>query len=88
MRTSLVALAAALAGGRLPLETIWSFFTSAWSASCADEGLGMDPNGGCRPVPGSDAGLIMDPSGSTAPRTDEGLGMDRAAARPRNRTRA
>lgn len=63
MRTSLVALAlaAALAGGPLQLNTIWSFFTSAWSAS-ADEGLGFDPNG--NPAPQSDEGLGFDPSGA------------------------
>ena len=69
MRTSLVVLvlAAALASGLL---------ASLWSASCADEGLGMDPNGGCRPAPQSDEGLIMDPDGQPAPRADAGLIMD------------
>jgi hypothetical protein len=63
MRTSLVALAlaAALAGG-LPLDTIWSFFTSAWSAS-ADEGCGFDPDGRCSPAPQTDEGLGFDPDG-------------------------
>ena len=77
MRTSLVALAlaAALAGG-LPLDTIWSFFTSAWSASCADEGLGLDPSGRCSPAPKADEGLGFDPDGSTAPHMDEGCGFD------------
>jgi len=77
MRTSLVvlALAAALAG-RPVLEPIRSLLTSLWSASCADEGLGMDPNGGCRPAPQSDEGLGMDPDGKPAPQTDEGLIMD------------
>ena len=76
MRTSLVALAlaAALAGG-LPLDTIWSFFTSAWSAS-ADEGCILDPNGRCRPAPQADSGLDFDPSSSTAPHLDAGCGLD------------
>lgn len=69
MRMSLVvlALAAALASG---------LFASIWSASCADAGLGMDPNGGCRPAPQSDEGLGMDPDGQPAPQADEGLIMD------------
>jgi len=76
MRTSLVALAlaAALAGG-LPLETIWSFFTSAWSAA-ADAGCGLDPNGRCSPAPQTDVGLGFDPVGSTAPHSDAGCGFD------------
>lgn len=69
MRTALLVLilAAALASG---------FLASPWSASCADEGLGMDPSGGCGLAPQSDAGLGMDPNGKPAPQGDEGLGMD------------
>ncbi|MFL5533092.1 MAG: hypothetical protein ACJ8BC_14075 [Gemmatimonadales bacterium] len=78
MRTSLVALAlaAALAGG-LPLDTIWSFFTSAWSAS-ADEGCGFDPSGRCAPAPQTDAGCRFDPNGlcQPAPQADAGCGFD------------
>ena len=78
MRTSLATLAliAAVAAGRPSLDTIWSLLTSAWSASCGDAGLGMDPDGGCRPAPQSDEGLGMDPDGKPAPQADEGLIMD------------
>ena len=64
MRSSFVALAlaAALAGG-LPLDTIWSFLTSAWSAT-ADEGCIFDPDGRCNPAPQTDAGCGFDPDGT------------------------
>lgn len=67
MRKALIVLtlAAALAsGGSAFLDHAWSLLTSVWSTSCSDAGLGMDPNGGCRPAPQSDAGLGMDPSGT------------------------
>ena len=66
MRKALIALtlAASLASsGHVALDHVWSLLTSVWSTSCSDAGLGMDPNGGCRPAPQSDAGLGMDPSG-------------------------
>ena len=66
MRKALIALAltASLAsGGPTLLDRVWSLLTSVWGASCSDEGLGMDPSGGCRATPQSDEGLGMDPSG-------------------------
>jgi hypothetical protein len=62
MRTALLvlALAAALAGGPSLLDRIGSLLSPVSTESC-DEGLGMDPDGRCRPAP--QAGLIMDPDG-------------------------
>jgi hypothetical protein len=66
MRKALIALilAGSLAAGRPTLlGQLWSFLASAWSASTADEGCGLDPDGDCKPAPQTDAGCGLDPDG-------------------------
>ncbi|MFL6200108.1 MAG: hypothetical protein ACJ76J_13090 [Thermoanaerobaculia bacterium] len=58
-----VALAAALAGGRPSLlGQAWSLLTSIWGESSAEGGCASQP-GGCVVTPQTDEGFGMDPNG-------------------------